>query len=127
MNDSTSPEQEDRKRQSNDPYSDPGSTTVGGEDLHIKLLQTLLDNKVISPAQGQLLLADQEVTGMTLDEVILARGWITESKLDEIAPWRKQAPKPENVLRVTAGSKNYQQNFKQYRALMEKILGVSWD
>lgn len=118
---------EDKTRQSGDPDFDASATFAGGENLHINLIQALLEQKIVSPAQAQLLLADQEVTGMSIDEVILARGWITEAKLDEIAPWRKKAAEDKGSLRVSAGSKNYQQNLKQYRALMERILGVSWD
>lgn len=106
---------------------DPAATTVGGETLHIKLLAILLEEKVISAAQAQLLLADQEVTGMTVEEVVLARGWITEARLNEIAPWRTEPAAGKDVLHVSAGSKEYQHNFNQYRALMESILGISWD
>lgn len=106
---------------------DPGTTIAGDENLQLNLLQILLEQKVLSSAQAQLLLADQEVTGMTLDEVLIARGWVTVEQLDEIAPWRKQPENSAGTLRVKASSKNYQQNFKQYRALMERILGISWD
>jgi hypothetical protein len=125
MSDSESKPEEQKKRPSSN-FMDSGSTIVGGENLGIGLIQKLLEANVLSPAQAQLVLADQEVTGMSVEEVVLARGWVTEAKLDEIAPGRKK-PDQQNSLRVSAGSKNYQQNFKQYRSLMERILGISWD
>jgi hypothetical protein len=127
MTDSASNSQPDKKPPGSAHNTDPGTTIIGGENLNINLLTALLDAKVISPAQAQLLLADQEVTGMSIDEVLLARGWINEAKLDEVAPWRKKPEASEDQLRISAGSKNYQANFKQYRTLMERILGVSWD
>lgn len=127
MNDRKSPSKDSQKDKGDATSYDPAATTVGGETLHIRLLAILLEQKLISPAQAQLLLADQEVTGMTVDEVVLARGWITEEKLDEIAPWRKEPVESKDVLHVSAGSKEYQHNFDQYRALMESILGMSWD
>src|SRR5689334_5488237 len=51
------------------------------------LIQVLLDNKVIGEAQAQVALKDQEMTGMPLDEVLIARRWVTRETLLQHAPW----------------------------------------
>ncbi len=127
MIDSRSPQGEDKEPERRDSPLFTSVTVVGDENLQLKLLQTLLDENIISPAQAQLLLADQEVTGMTIAEVVVARGWLTESRLDEIAPWHNKQAQQAGVLTISAGSKNYSHNFAQYRSLMEKILGLGWD
>ncbi|GEM_PF-429299 len=126
MPDTENPPPSEERKLGQDSLAD-GPTTLAEPNLQLRLLQILLAEQIVSPAQAQLLMADHEVTGMTVDELVLARGWVSEQKLDQIAPWRKEPVDKSKSLRVSAGSKNYQQNFKQYRTLLERILGVSWD
>ncbi len=55
-----------------------------------ELLKLLVEQKIISAPQVDIALADAEVTGMPLDEVLLARRWVTEEKLYTLAPWLRQ-------------------------------------
>ena len=63
------------------------------------LADLLLDNKLLSLAQIELAIADQEMNDIPLDEILLVRGWITLEKLHEIAPWLKPGSgiKPPNA------------------------------
>ncbi len=92
------------------------------------LVEILIGKQVISSAQAQLARADQEVTGMTMDEVLLARGWVSQSQLEEFAPWlAKQPAKSKNTAELPSGEATYQDSLREYRRLMEKILGTGWD
>lgn len=91
------------------------------------LARVLIDQNIISAAQMQLALADKEVTGMTLEEILLARGWITEKTLDSVAPWLRKPDEEETVSKFPPGQRTYEQSLKEYKKLMEKILGTSWD
>ena len=92
------------------------------------LVKILIEQKIISSAQAQLAMADQEVTGMTFEEVLLARRWVDEATLEKLAPWISKtkgagAKAPEKMV----PSDDYQGNLKIYRQLMDEILGTSWD
>ena len=98
-------------------------------DKDLKLIQVLIDEKLISAAQAELAKSDGEASGMTLAEVLLARRWVNEPTLDRIAPWLKESHAAPAV--VTSGEDKdqnshsdsvYQQNLKRYRQLMHKIL-----
>jgi hypothetical protein len=95
--------------------------------LRQELARKLIEQNIVSAAQVQLALADQEVSGMTFEEVLLARHWIDESTLERLAPWVRSAPQERVEDIVTAVSDDYDENLRQYRRLMEKILGTSWD
>lgn len=53
------------------------------------LAELLLEHKLLHKAQLELAMADQEINDIPLEEILLFRGWITQEKLDEIAPWLK--------------------------------------
>ena len=90
--------------------------------------QILIDQNIISASQIQLAQADKEVTGMTLEEILLARGWISEQTLYTIAPWLKAKPEDDAVTRFRTGlPRSYDESLREYKRLMEKILGTSWD
>ena len=92
------------------------------------LIKLLIENKVISSAQAQLAMADQEVTGMTFDEVLLARRWVDEATLERLAPWLSKAKSAGTAkLNISPPSGDYEENLKHYRRLMEQILGEGWD
>jgi hypothetical protein len=69
-----------------------------------ELLKLLVEQKIISAPQVDIARADAEVTGMPLDEVLIARRWVTEEKLYTLAPWLRQplgttasqTPSPDN-------------------------------
>jgi hypothetical protein len=97
------------------------------------LVQLLVDRKVISAAQAQIVRSDQEVTGMSAAEVLMARGWVNEERLKKEAPWLDRAPDsaPDAVAPADHGEKKpaksdediYQENLIAYKQLMRKILG----
>ncbi len=98
-------------------------------DKDLKLIQVLIDEKLISAAQAELAKSDGAVSGMTLAEVLLARRWVNEQTLERIAPWLKEShPAPAVVTTAedkdhnSHGDSVYQQNLKRYRQLMHKIL-----
>jgi hypothetical protein len=98
------------------------------------LAQLLIDNKLISEAQADLAAIDQEITGMSFDEVVLLRGWVDRETLIKIAPWlnapanaASQAESQQIMELGTSIGTHYQENLKVYRRLMEKILGKGWD
>jgi hypothetical protein len=93
------------------------------------LAQLLIDQNVISEAQADLAVADQEITGLSFDEVLLLRGWVDKDTLFKVAPWLNAPQNPSNEileLSTSIGS-TYQENLKVYRRLIEKILGKGWD
>ena len=53
------------------------------------LADVLLDHELISLAQLELAIADQAINDIPLEEILMVRGWITEQKLYEVAPWLK--------------------------------------
>jgi hypothetical protein len=91
------------------------------------LLDILQEKKIISAAQAQLALADQEVTGLNLEDIVIARGWINEEDLAKIAPPQKSPATASNTVQFQPGGRSYDQNLKEYRKLLEKILDTPWD
>ncbi len=104
--------------------------TEEANDTDLKLIQVLIDQKLISAAQAELAKSDGEVSGMTLAEVLLARRWVDEKILERVAPWLKDTPivapgvvpSPESNENTDQTENTYQQNLKRYRQLMHKIL-----
>jgi hypothetical protein len=100
-----------------------------------ELLKTLVEQKLLSSPQAEIAKADAEVTGMAVDEVLIARRWLTEETLHKLAPWLKQLsppgqqtqspdsgqaePKPAEL----KSSDDFDENLQKYRALMDGILG----
>ena len=89
--------------------------------------KVLVEQKLISAAQAQLALVDEEMSGMSFEEVLLARHWITEDTLERVAPWLYGPVEHPLAPLISPASNNYQDNLKQYRKIMEKILGTAWD
>ncbi|MFA6211186.1 MAG: hypothetical protein WCT03_12080 [Candidatus Obscuribacterales bacterium] len=102
------------------------------------LLQVLIAAQIISQAQAQLAQSDSENMSMTIDEVLLARGWLDAPTLRKHAPWLfgKKESDVENAetniamrksgpLQITdtqGSSDDYGTNLARYRALMRDIL-----
>jgi len=91
------------------------------------LARQLVEQNLLSAAQAQLALADQEVTGMTFEEVLLARHWVDRDTLEKLAPWLTEAPPGDLSALSSPASDDYEQNLQRYRRLIEKILGTSWE
>jgi hypothetical protein len=91
------------------------------------LARQLVELNFLSAAQAQLALADQEVTGMSFEEVLLARHWVDPATLEKLAPWLNEAPAEEPSALTAPASDDYEQNLQHYRRLIEKILGTSWE
>ena len=104
-------------------------TDSGASRVRPGLAQLLIDNKLISEAQADLAVADQEITGLSFDEVLLLRGWVDKETLFRVAPWLNAPANPSNeILELsTSIGTTYQENLKVYRRLIEKILGKGWD
>ena len=80
------------------------------EDLEAVLLK----NSALSPAQLDLAKRDCDAFGMSLEEVLLARRWIDEESLYNLAPWlKKQAP----------SASNYQKNLESYKQVLKELIG----
>lgn len=57
------------------------------------LADLLIEQELLSAAQAELAVADQEINDIPLEEILLVRGWITEEKLYGVAPWLKPGSK----------------------------------
>lgn len=68
-------------------------TETDQSDTARTLAEVLLENNLLSQAQLELAIADQEMNDIPLEEILLVRGWITETKLYEVAPWLKPGSK----------------------------------
>lgn len=99
--------------------------TSGQNHTADDLLNMLVERKIISAGQADVARADMQVSGMPIDEVLIARRWVTEDTLSQVAPWLKEKPAPKEAAAPAAGEGNnsYQENLKKYRDLMHEILG----
>lgn len=66
---------------------------------------------------------DHEATGMTFEEILLARSWVSESKLSELRPNQTQTQDVSDS--ASRKPQTYQENLKRYRQIMAEILGES--
>jgi len=62
-------------------------TQNNSEEPGRDLIKVLLAEGVISQAQADLAARDAENMSMGLDDVLLARRWVTEETLQRLAPW----------------------------------------
>jgi len=85
------------------------------------LLNILVQNKVISQAQAQLVKTDIEVTGMLTEDILLARRWVKPETLFELAPWLKS--ETERAVKAEHDPREYKDNLRKYRELTNEILG----
>lgn len=79
------------------------------------LADLLLDKNLLSIAQIELAIADQEINDLPLEEILIVRGWMTREKIYEIAPWLKpgaakpaakksEPPAPKETAKPVAGT-----------------------
>lgn len=92
-------------------------------DQNKDLLDLLVEGKIISQAQASLVRTDHEATGMTFEEILIARSWVSEAKLGELAP--KQSNNSLDLSSTERKPATYQENLKRYRLIMAEILGES--
>ena len=98
------------------------SQAAGQSDL----LKFLLEQKVISSAQFSVAQADMAMSGLNAEDVVLARRWLSEEKLAQIAPWLKKvlSNQPQAASTTpTTNTSTYQQNLTEYRRLVADALG----
>ncbi|MBY0358755.1 MAG: hypothetical protein K2W82_12195 [Candidatus Obscuribacterales bacterium] len=60
-----------------------------------RLAETILELELLSAAQVELALADHEINDLPLEEVLVARGWLSKQQIHSIAPWLKPDFKPD--------------------------------
>jgi hypothetical protein len=84
------------------------------------LLDILVQNKVISAAQAQLVKTDIEVTGMLTEDILLARRWVKPERLFELAPWLKSDGERQPT--SDHDPNEYRENLKKYRRFINEIL-----
>lgn len=87
------------------------------------LLEILVKKSLLSEAQRDLVESDAASTGMPVDEILLARGWVKETVLDELKPSPQEESKP--ATKTTAQELSYEENLKNYRGILGEILGES--
>ncbi len=106
-----------------------------GEETQLELLNLLLNRKLISAAQADLVKADHKSTGMTVAEILIARHWVSEQTLAREVPDLLESNTADPISttgitseeRVISESETYQNNLITYRQLMRKILGDAYD
>lgn len=84
------------------------------------LIKALTEAGAISRAQADLVRQDHEVTGMPLEDILIARGWVDETALKNHVPWLFDSTSGDD-----AAARSYLDNLKRYRAIMAEILGES--
>src|SRR5271154_7337940 len=95
-------------------------TKTPASDQPPDLLSILVQQKIISPAQAQLVKTDIEVTGMLTEDILLARRWVKPEKLFQLAPWLKLETEP--VPNRENDPREYRENLKRYRQFTNEIL-----
>lgn len=105
------------------------------------LLAILMAAQIISEAQAELARFDSNERSMTLEDVLLARRWVSEDVLKEHAPWLFKKSSAELNERITGqlgslprnstqtkvtdfqgSSDDYGVNLARYRSIMRDIL-----
>lgn len=90
-----------------------------------ELLSALVDGKVISKAQANVVENDHASTGMAVEDILVARGWVKEDQLATYAPWLAESTGDQIASSDAKPSRNYEENLKKYRALLAEMLGES--
>lgn len=95
------------------------------------ILQTLIGQGILSEAQAEVARRDSENMSMEIEEVLVARKWVSE---DVLSGLKNQATEqtdasPNNGIKASAAlsdthgsSDDYGFNLSRYRTLMRKIL-----
>ncbi len=109
-------------------------------DSDLELLRVLIDAEIISEAQAQLAQSDSANMNMSIDEVLLARGWLDAPTLEKHAPWLypqaavddsrttmdiKNDQRNSGKIQLTdthGSSDDYGFNLARYRAIVRDIL-----
>lgn len=86
------------------------------------LLKALVSKGLLSQAQADLVEADCSATGMPVNEILIARGWVEEATIDELMPTATETDKKKTN---SVSGASYDENLKGYRSLLGEILGES--
>lgn len=89
------------------------------------LLRALVDGNIISQAQANLVTTDHEATGMNVEDILLARRWVTEEALNAHAPWLKTDHVASDKSSGSNSTRSYEENLRKYRQILAEILGES--
>ena len=84
------------------------------------LLEILVSDGLISAAQAELVKQDSQNTGISLDEILIARGWVKEKALEQ---YNRSQTKVKTT--VPATELGYEDHLKKYRFILADILGES--
>lgn len=84
------------------------------------LLEILVSDGLISAAQAELVKQDSQNTGMNLDEILIARGWVKEEALER---YNRNRSKVKTTIPAT--ELGYEDHLKKYRFILADILGES--
>lgn len=85
-----------------------------------------MEKGLISQAQADLVESDSGSTSMSVDEILLARGWVDESFLAKISSsLNKSKPEQKSEQTTSQGERSYNDNLKNYRTILADILGES--
>lgn len=115
------------------------SKSTEREEKIAELIKKLLEQKFISAPQAEIAKSDAEVTGMGIDEVLIARRWVQEETIARLVPglYAKSTdagkesasaaaePPVDNRASDWQSSDDFEDNLQKYRDLMETILGES--
>ena len=64
------------------------------------------------------------MSGLNAEDVLLARKWLDERKLSELAPWLEHLqPNSGRSQGSNSVETSYQKNLKEYRRLVARALG----
>lgn len=90
-----------------------------------ELLSALVAGKVISQAQANVVENDHASTGMTIEDILVARGWVKEEQLSTYAPWLADGGESQSSSSDAKPSRTFEENLKKYRSLLAEMLGES--
>jgi hypothetical protein len=90
-----------------------------------ELLSALVEGKVISGAQANVVENDHASTGMAIEDILIARGWVKEEQLATYAPWLAESENNQKGASGAKPSRTFEENLKKYRSLLAEMLGES--
>lgn len=68
---------------------------------------------------------DHAATGMAIEDILVARGWVKEEQLSAYAPWLADSGESQSSSSDAKPSRTFEENLKKYRSLLAEMLGES--
>ncbi len=96
------------------------STTSEQEKQSEALLATLVENKIITAAQAEVVRYDFTSMGVPSWESLTVRGWVAQQVLVEQAPWLGKSLTEDSA--KASERSIYEQNLRRYENLMREIV-----